>query len=396
MYGSSWYPHDGFKFVPLFVTGFPAYRHSNRDLETTDMRTRPSARAKKQVYRHPELWLLTSIGIMFGTVASAEAQMASPLQSGHYSPTMMNVRDMAYPPAGLFVLWYSAFTSSNSFVDRNGNKFESINLSEINPALPDINVDLRLKALASVPTVFWASNFRILGGARYMVGIAPNFVSADVSIFTERAGIGNPDTSIVRQIDSKNSGFSDFFVAPVGLSWGWEHYDFTAMYSFYPPTGKYETGNAESIGLGFWTHQVQGRGYYYPRPDKATAVMVGLIYEMNGKIKDVDVSPGDRFTLEWGVSQYFSDRFEVAVQGGHNWQVSDDTGNDVYWDPTYHDRKSTVAGGITLWPWKGHLAVTAKYAFDFGVRQRFKNSTLFVNLLFVPNWLTGAPANAAR
>jgi len=334
--------------------------------------------------------LVASVVVWIAAAAPSVAQVASPLQSGHYSPTMINVRDMAYPPAGLFVLWYNALTSSNSFIDRDGNRFESINLSEINPAFPDINVDLKLQALASVPTVFWASNFRILGGARYLVGFAPNVVSADVSIITERAGIANPDTSIVREHGSKSSGFSDLFVTPLGLSWGWTHYDFTAMYSFYAPTGKYETGNAESLGLGFWTHQVQGRGYYYPRADKATAVMVGLIYELNGKIKDVDVSPGDRFTFEWGVSQYFSERFEVAVQGGHNWQVSDDAGGDVYWDASYHDRKSTVAGGITLWPWKGHLAVTAKYALDFGVRQRFKNNTLFVNLLFVPNWLTGS------
>ena len=321
--------------------------------------------------------------------APSGAQVASPLQSGHYSPVMMNVRDMAQPPAGLFVLWYNAFTSSDSYVDRNGNKFESINLSEINAALPDIDLDLKLKAVASVPTVFWASNFRVLGGARYMAGVAPNYVSADISVLTERGGIINPDSTIVRQHGGKNSGFSDLFVTPLGLSWGWEKSDVTVMYSFYAPTGKYETGNAETIGLGFWTHQLQWRGYYYAKPDKSTAFMLGLIYELNGTIKDVDVSPGDRFTLEWGLSQYFSDVFEVSVQGGHNWQVGDDSGADVYWDPAFHDRKSTVAVGVTYWPWRQKLAVTGKYAFDFGVRQRFENNTLYVNLLFVPGWLAG-------
>lgn len=325
----------------------------------------------------------------FFCAAPAAAQVASPLQSGHYSPVMMNVRDMAHPPSGLFVLWYNAYTSSGSYIDRDGNKFENIRLSDINSALPDINVDLKLKALASVPTVFWASNFRILGGARYMVGVAPSIIRADVSIFTERGGVINPDTSIVNEIDGSNSGFSDLFVTPLGLSWGWEKYDLTAMYSFYAPTGKYDSGDSESVGLGFWTHQLQARGYFYPRPDKSTAVMVGGIYELNGSIDDVDVSPGDRFTLEWGVSQYFSDQFEVTVQGGHNWQVSDDTGRDVYWDPSYHDRKSTVAFGATYWPWKERLAVTGKYAFDFAVRQRFDNDTFFINVLFVPNWLTG-------
>ena len=328
-------------------------------------------------------------GMLLIRAGTVVAQVASPVQSGHYAPTMMNVRDMAHPPSGLFVLWYNTFMSGNSYVDRNGKKFENIRLSEIHGALPDIDVDLKLKAAASVPTVFWASGFRLLGGAKYMAGIAPNFVRADVSLFTERAGIIDPDTSIVRELGSKNSGFSDLFVTPLGLTWGLERYDVTAMYSFYAPTGKYQTGDAESIGMGFWTHQLQGRGYYYPRVDKSTALMIGVIYELNGTIKDVDVSPGDRLTLEWGLSQYFSERLEVAVQGGHNWQISDDSGEDVYWDPAYRDRKSTVALAATFWPWKGHLAVTGKYGMDFGVRQRFQNDALLINLLLVTGWMAG-------
>jgi hypothetical protein len=329
-----------------------------------------------------------------GIALPATAQVASPLQSGHYAPVMMNVRDMAHPPAGLFVVWYNAFTSSSSFVDRDGNEFERIDLGDLAPGLPDITVDLGLDAYSAVPTVFWASPFRILGGARYLAGFAPSYVSAEVSIVTERSGLADPDTSIVRQHGDRNSGFSDLFVTPLGLSWGWETFDLTTFYSFYAPTGKYATGDAESIGLGYWTHQFQARGYYYPRPDRATALMSGLIYELPGSVDDVDVTPGSRLTLEWGVSQYFSERFEASLQGGHNWQVGDDTGDDVYWDPGVHDRKSTVALGATYWAWPEKLAVTVKYARDFGVRQRFSNDTVYVNLLLVPGLMTGSPAAA--
>jgi hypothetical protein len=321
--------------------------------------------------------------------SGALGQAASPLQSGHYSPAMMNVRDLVHPPAGLSLVWYNTFASGNGFVDRDGNEFSSIDLSEINPALPDVSVDLGLSAYAAAPTLFWASDFRILGGARYLAGISPSYVSAEVSILTERAGLLDPDETIVGEHGDRVSGFSDLFVTPLGLSWGWESWDLTAMYSFYAPTGKYATGDPESIGLGFWTHQLLARGYYYPRPDRATALMLGLVHELNGKIDDVDVTPGNRLTLEWGLSQYFSERFEVAVQGAHNWQVTDDSGDDVYWDPSFHDRKSTVALGATYWALPQQLAITGKYALDFGARQRFDNDTVFLNLLYVPGWLTG-------
>jgi hypothetical protein len=330
------------------------------------------------------------VAVTLSMAVPASAQVASPLQSGHYTPAMMNVRDLVQPPPGLSLVWYNTFTSSGSFIDRDGNKFSSIELSELNPALPDISLDLGLNAYAAAPTVFWASPFRILGGARYMAGFSPSYVSAEISIVSERAGLANPDTSIVRRQKDRVSGFSDLFVTPLGLSWGWEKWELTTMYSFYAPTGKYATGDPESIGLGFWTHQLLARAYYYPRPDRSTALTLGLVGEFNGKIDDVDVTPGDRLTLEWGLSQYFSERFEVTIQGAHNWQVTDDGGDEVYWDPGFHDRKSTVAFGATYWALPQKLAITGKYAFDFAVRQRFDNNTIFVSLLYVPGWLTGS------
>jgi len=117
--------------------------------------------------------------------------------------------------------------------------------------------------------------------------------------------------------------------------------------------------------------------------------MVGLTYELNSKIKDVEVTPGNRFTLEWAVSQFLSDRFEIGIHGGHNWQISDDSGEDVYWDPAIHDRKNTIAFNASFWPLVERLMINFKYGFDFGLVQRFKNDSYLVNIVFVTNLLTG-------
>jgi hypothetical protein len=61
----------------------------------------------------------------------------------------------------------------------------------------------------------------------------------------------------------------------------------------------------------------------------------------------------------------------------------------VFWDPSFHDRKSTIGFSAGFWPWRQRLYVSAKYAFDFGIRQRFKNHNLMLNFLFVTNALTG-------
>lgn len=316
------------------------------------------------------------------------AQQASPIQAGHYVPALMNARDMAYPPSGLFFVWYNFAVNTNKYYDRNGNEFKSIPLSNLNPAFPDIDVSAKVNGFGSAPVIFWASpKISFLGNARYMGGVAPNYVFADVSLVTERAGI-ILDTTYTQDISERVSGFADLILVPFALSWGGSKIDFTAMYTIYAPTGRYETGADDNIGLGYWTHQFQGFVYYYPVPDKSTALILGLTYEANSKIKDADLKPGNRFTLEYGISQFLSAKFELGIQGGHNWQVSDDAGDDVYWDPSYHDRKSSLFFNASYWPISERLMFNFKYGFDYGVRQRFKNNTYVLNVLFVPNLLT--------
>jgi hypothetical protein len=214
-------------------------------------------------------------------------------------------------------------------------------------------------------------------------------MTADATVITETGG-GIIDPTIKKVEEGTLSGFSDLYVVPLGLSWGFKQVDVGLYYGFYAPTGRYETGADDNLGLGFWTHQFQGYGYFYPSPSRATAFMVGLTYEANSHIKDADVKPGNRFSLEWGVSQYLSETVELGVQGGHNWQVSDDTGKDVFWDASIHDRKSTIAFSAGWWPWKNKLNLQLKYGFDFGVRQRFKANIWTLNLIFITNALTGS------
>ncbi|NOX84848.1 MAG: hypothetical protein GXO86_02610 [Chlorobi bacterium] len=117
--------------------------------------------------------------------------------------------------------------------------------------------------------------------------------------------------------------------------------------------------------------------------------MLGLTYETNSHIKGSDVKPGDRLTFEWGISQYFTDRFEIGIQGGNNWQISDDRGSEVWWDPSVHDRKSTLAFSANYWVVAEKLYLALKYAFDFGIRQRFKTNMMMLNVIYTPGILDG-------
>jgi len=355
--------------------------------------------------------LFMIIVILITQIQPVSAQVASPLQPGHYVPGIVGLRDFATPPPGLFFIWYNWYLWTDTYIDRNGNELKNFNLSDINPSLPDVQRDFKLNGFATIPVLAWVSHFKILGGARYIAGIAPNYGIGDFDV------VINPDIPGVDpvHVEGNISGWSDLVVLPFGLSWAFGEFDntlpddltmtddelaeiglpphrrwnLTAFYSFAAPTGRYETGASDNVGLGFWTHMFQFFGYYYPFEHQATAIAAGLTYELNSKIKDVDVKPGSRLSLEYGVSQFVAEWLEFQIELAHNWQISDDTGNDVFWDGSIHDRKSSIYFGVTVMPIMARLMIVAKYGFEFGIRQRFDNSNLVLNLYYATNLLTG-------
>ncbi len=321
-------------------------------------------------------------------MSTLKAQVVSPLQAGHYFSGFINIRDLSAAPPGLFVMDYNAYLWTDTYVDRNGKEFQNLDLNEISPVLPNINVDLKLSSYANVPVIAWASDFKILGATYMFYTVLPSYTSASASVISE-LGWGAIDTTFTTSSSGKVSGFGDIFIQPISLTWSSSKTDLMLSYGFYAPTGRYTTGADDNIGLGYATHQFQGFGYYYPIEDKSTAFMLGLTYETNGYIKDADLKSGDRLTFEWGLSQYLSERFELGIQGGHNYQVGDDKGEDQWWDPTVRDKKSTLAFSANYWLVSEKLYLGLKYGFDFGARQRFKNNLAMLNLIYVPGVLNG-------
>lgn len=320
--------------------------------------------------------ILLGLMIMMSFLSeNAFTQTVSPFQTGDYMTCFINVRDMGKMAPGFDVISYNYYAWTKQFADKDGVKYSHIDLDSL-------SLGIDMNTFATVPAFYWGSTFTLFGGATYVVGIVPNYYWANVNV-TAKQGLSSLSSN------TKLSGFGDLFVQPLGLSWGWKHFDATLNYAFTAPTGRYESGADDNIGMGFWANQFQGFAYWYPDESQASAFMLGLTYEINSKTKGEELKIGNRLSLEYGISQYLSDRLELSVMGGNNWQVSDDSGEDVIWDPKYHDKKSTLAFGAAYWAVQGRLYIAAKYMFDYGAQQRFLSNGFMLNLIFVTNALDG-------
>jgi hypothetical protein len=306
---------------------------------------------------------------------------------GHYVPGLPNIRDFAMPEPGLYGVLYNSFYTSDRLNDGNGNKISSITIAPRGGPGVTLSVDVDVDVYALAPTLIWVSPWKLLG-AKYGAYISPSFANASVG--------ASLATQTGRGVDAETSQFAvgDLFVQPLWLGWALTHWDVAFGYGVYAPTGKYDTETvtlprgatvtttaADNIGLGFWTHQLQGAVTWYPWAHKATAVVTVLTYEIHGDKEDFDLTPGQNLTWNWGISQFLplhKDHkllLEVGLTGYSSWQITDDSGRDAR-NPSVHDEVHAVGGqlGLTYVPWIASLNV--RYFGEFAAQDRFQGHVI--------------------
>jgi hypothetical protein len=104
--------------------------------------------------------------------------------------------------------------------------------------------------------VLWNTGFKILGADYGMYASLP-FGGPSV----QAALALGPDLGL--EVDESAFALQDLFVQPLWLGWRWPNADLSVGYRFYAPSGRFEQGDPDNLGLGFWTHQFQLGGAYY-------------------------------------------------------------------------------------------------------------------------------------
>jgi len=295
------------------------------------------------------------------------ASLAQAGSVSHYTPGVLNIRDYLMPDEGVYGVLYNYYYTSDRLNDGNGNKINSVTLNPGSGAGLSLQVDANVDLYALSPTLIWVTPLR-LGPVKYGAFVAPTF--ANSSLDAEVSGLQGSG----RNADTSNFDVGDMLVQPLWLGLTLTNWDFALGYGFYAPVGRYETETVtilsrsftttspRNIGMGFWTHQIQGAAAWYPWADKRMAVMAAGTYEINTKKEGIDVTPGEHFTLNWGISQYLPLTknqkllLEIGPAGYDNWQITEDSGSAAN-NPTEHAIVHGVGGqlGLTYVPWNAAL-----------------------------------------
>jgi hypothetical protein len=235
---------------------------------------------------------------LFASAAEVRAQL-----SGHNTKGDFGLLAGSQPPPGFYVvaplyLRYEADTLRN----RDENQ---------------IPLEFSLDVNAYVFGFLYVSEKKILG-ANYSFQIFP--------AFTDNA-LEAPPLDLDQSV---STGLTDLYVVPLHLGWHKERADFVAGVGIFAPTGRYEPGADDNLGLGMWSFELFGGTTLYFDEARSWHFATMAFYETHTEKEGSDTQVGDLLTLEGGLGKSFMDgALSVGVAYYAQWKVSrDDLGLD--------------------------------------------------------------------
>jgi hypothetical protein len=325
-----------------------------------------------------------AVGVLFFITYNLYAQ--------HYPAGSEGIKAGSLPAPGFYVQDYNSFY----YADRMqgfGGAF-------------DLENGFNTFSYVQSPRLLWMSHWKIFGanfGMAVRIPIEYKETTFKGSPILSGGGGGSspgggyfPGTTIVQYKEEK-FGLADIEVEPVMLSWRFKHFDFSAGYSFWAPTGDYSQHQSFlfNLGQGYWTHSFSLGITWYPDAKETWAVSIlnhydintaqysTLVYTTSGGVASEDTTLGDIYTLEWAVSKTIMKNTEVGLTGYYQQQVTATEGPTID-GPTWQNEKIHVAGigpeiCVNLPKWG--LSASLRYDYEFSAMDHPQGH--LINLSFI-------------
>jgi len=219
------------------------------------------------------------------------AQAQAPALSGHYPAGVEGIKGGTLPPPGVYLRDYNYFYYSDDM-----------------PGAPDGS---DIFAYVQAPRLIWITDLKVLGG---FVG-----VDAFAPFPFQKLDIGNG------MMKDDQFGIGDIF-AEATLSWHGKQWDAGVGYGIWMPTGDYDDNGAVHSGKGFWGHMLTAGGTYYFDQEKSWSLSLLNRYEINMENDELDITPGQVWTLEWGAAKTLAKVIDVGLIGYYQVQTTSDSG----------------------------------------------------------------------
>jgi hypothetical protein len=266
--------------------------------------------------------------------------------TAHYVPGSEGIKGASLPPPGIYLRDYNVAYYATSGNDSAGNK--------------DTPPNFEAFTYANVPRVIWITDTKLLGG----------YVGVDALLpLVYQSVIAGP-------FDSSTFGIGDFF-AEATLSWHIQQFDFSAGAGVWAPTGDSAPPPTTRVGAGFWTPMLTAGATWYIDQEKSWAVSALNRYEFNTEQRDTHITPGQAYTLEWGISKTLAKVYDVGLVGYYQQKVTTDSGTGASKE---RDRVASIGPEVSVAFPSWMTFVSLRYEYEFMAENRAQGHTITLTL----------------
>ena len=284
-------------------------------------------------------------------------------QKGQYVPGQFGLNSGIVPDPGLTYVNLALNYSADQLNDQHGNAFPAV--TGTYSFWVDENIFM------------YVPKHKILGGY-YAPYISVN--AATGSLVADFALLNGLNLNSV----AGGSGLADTWVEPLNLGWHLKRADLNIGYGFMAPTGRFEPGASDNVGSGYWGNNLTAGGTFYITKNKGTSANIYTDWEGHTRKHGTNITPGQAFTLEWGLGQALPLKKDESIIGqlgfvGYDqWQVSDNAGTVGPIQASRIPHYSVHALGVQanlIAPEKGFLAFF-KYYGEYVANARVQGRTI--------------------
>jgi hypothetical protein len=286
--------------------------------------------------------------LLAGLLALPNLGQAQP--TAHYAPGLEGIKAATLPPPGVYVRDYNWFYFANQINDAQGNKIGAL--------------DADAFVYVNAPRLLWITEAKPLGGYLGVDALVPLKYS-DLDI---QPGV----------IDDHTFGVGDLFFEGT-WSWHLKQWDLALGAGAWAPTGN-SSGKAPSVpttmpGEGYWGEMLTAGATWYPDQEKKWALSVLNRYEFNQEKDGTDITPGQAYTVEGGLSYAISKTFDIGAVGYYQQQVTGDTGQPAALQRP-HGQVAAIGPEISAFFPQWMLGVSLRYEYEFMAQSRFEGNTV--------------------
>lgn len=294
-------------------------------------------------------------------------------ESGSWALGSTGLKSGTVAPPGYYFVDFFYLYDADEFRDRHGDKLKSLNDIDIN--------DVKLQIQAESIGFNWVSPYKIkaLGDATYGCSILGTVAHAKGDL-----SLGFDFGSRTKEFGVSDSklALGDTWIEPINLSWHLKRFDLFASYSFFAPTGSWDSNDVMNTGRDRWTHIFSGGMTAYLDEQKKWTAAITPRYEIHMGQQHKDLRAGDNLNVEWGIARQFvfinmksqppgpTGVLNVGPVGYAQWQITKDDGVDAT-AKSVKDRVFAVGveASYTRIPW--HFATFSLRANkEFGAENR--------------------------